>query len=171
MKQAHVHRYNEAACFVSGRVVDLACGWGMGTSILADVDMVDSVFGMDADLEAINFASRQCPNIAFGISDFNSPDFHVPTAVDWVVSLETIEHLEDPIQFVAKIKDAAAVGVVVSVPIEPTKSKNAFHLHDFTADQVDSWFPRWTIKADRRLMQKVGNRTIALGKLGVYLKP
>lgn len=54
---------------------------------------------------------------------------------DAIVSLETIEHLQDPYAFV-KGWSQTVKECVISVPCIPTKHFNEWHLHDFTQDDA-----------------------------------
>lgn len=169
MKKAHIDRYAQASRFVSGRVLDLACGYGMGTQMLGAVRGVESVLGIDVDSRVIEEARAHNAreNVTFECHDLDA--YQVPEC-DWVVTLETVEHLLVPMAFLVKIKQAARCGVVVSVPIGRTTQKNKYHLHDFEAPQVDGWFQGWQIEHDGRLVQMVNHAPKVLGKIGVYKK-
>ncbi|MCP3677122.1 MAG: class I SAM-dependent methyltransferase, partial [Deltaproteobacteria bacterium] len=90
----HLHRYAYAAQFVKGkRVLDLACGEGYGSSILAE-DAAE-VVGIDRDERVIGHAASKYNrhNLSFkpgNIEDipFDSDEFDV------VVCFEAIEHIQ-----------------------------------------------------------------------------
>lgn len=91
----HLHRYQLAKMLAVGRdVLDIACGEGYGTNILATT--AKSVVGADISTEAVEHA-KSCytdPRITFKVG--SATDIPIPDAsVDMVVSFETIEHLED----------------------------------------------------------------------------
>jgi 2-polyprenyl-3-methyl-5-hydroxy-6-metoxy-1,4-benzoquinol methylase len=74
------------------RVVDLACGEGYGSDLLAS--RAASVIGVDANPEAYEHARLRYgrPNLEFRrelVEDFSEP-------VDAIVFLQTIEHVHEP---------------------------------------------------------------------------
>jgi SAM-dependent methyltransferase len=101
--QEHLARYRFARERVRGRVLDVACGTGYGTS------MLDAV-GVDLSLEALRYARRHPAR--YVAADAGRLPFG--RAFDAVVSFETIEHVPDPARFVA---ECARVGLfLVSTP-------------------------------------------------------
>lgn len=91
----HVHRYNEALKHIKSNdtVLDIACGTGFGTDILAAQATGGKVIGGDISAETIAECTQQWarPNIAFRVLDGTALDF--PDAYfDVIVSFETIEH-------------------------------------------------------------------------------
>lgn len=107
----HVARYRYAAAVVGGSVLDAACGCGYGSAILADAG--HRVRGVDQDAGAVAFARahHRRARTEFSVGDVA----HAPGAYDWVVCLETLEHLEDDgaaLRHFARI----ARGLVLSVP-------------------------------------------------------
>ena len=75
-------------------VLDIACGCGMGTKILAGKAL--KVHGYDIDAESIEFAKKyyNAENIKYEVGDICSipePD----EFFDTVISIETVEHVAD----------------------------------------------------------------------------
>lgn len=100
----HVHRYLTAREHIEGgHVLDLACGEGYGCSILAE--KADSVVGLDIDSDAISHAREtyQDDNVTFEIADCVATQQEA-ASFDYVVSFETIEHLDSPSAFIAEIR-------------------------------------------------------------------
>lgn len=94
----HVQRYLLAAEHINGSVLDIACGCGYGSSILSDKAV--SVLGVDYSKEAIDYAKSNYskPNISFMVGDLSKlGDF------DSIVSLETLEHIQIPIQKILEL--------------------------------------------------------------------
>jgi O-antigen biosynthesis protein len=100
----HVSRYAFARAYARGRfVVDVACGTGYGSAILAEAG-ARLVHGYDVDPASIEFASREWagPGVSFAVADAcRLPEGDA--TVDAVVTFETIEHLPDPSAFVGEI--------------------------------------------------------------------
>jgi len=92
----HLQRYHWAAEFIAGkRVLDVACGTGYGTALLAKAGAAQ-VDGFDCSAEAVDFAKSTwaLPNATFAVA--TTDRLPVPDAsYDVYVSFETIEHVED----------------------------------------------------------------------------
>ena len=88
----HLHRYYVARELATGKdVLDIACGEGYGSAILAEVAL--SVVGVDASEEVIRYAAEryQRSNVHFKLGVCS----HIPlpdASIDLIVSFETIEH-------------------------------------------------------------------------------
>ncbi len=97
---------------VHGRIVDVGCGTGRLRPFLGD--MIESYAGVDA-IEYEGLAS----GIAFIRADLNRDPIPVPDhSADVAISIETIEHLENPRAFVRELVRIAKPGgwIVVSTP-------------------------------------------------------
>ncbi|MFN7773297.1 MAG: class I SAM-dependent methyltransferase [Planctomycetota bacterium] len=100
----HLARYRFAAGYAAGKeVVDIACGTGYGSELLAAAGKAASVTGIDICPEAIHYArSKHCQaNMGYLVGSVTAiplPD----ESSDVVVSFETIEHVEEDGQAVAE---------------------------------------------------------------------
>jgi SAM-dependent methyltransferase len=142
----HLVVYEWIAERVRGRrVVDMACGEGYGSALLAST--AASVVGVDANPEAHEHARLRYvqPNLRFErdlVETFDEP-------VDSVVFLQTIEHLQDPgavlDHFRALVAGAGADGCVyVSTPnvltLAPkgaSRSDNPWHVHEYRLHEFE----------------------------------
>lgn len=116
-------------------VVDMACGEGYGTAVLAG--RARRVIGVDANPEAYEHARAKYtrPGVSFA-RDLIETYIH---PCDAVVFLQTIEHVKEPEQVLAHFK-AMASTVYVSTPNVLTlappgtdKSDNPWHLREYRA--------------------------------------
>jgi SAM-dependent methyltransferase len=141
----HTHRYLCAKVWARGSVLDLACGIGYGAKILLDNPAVMDYVGVDVAEDAIAEAQRTAPAHARFItgSALDLPFDHA--AFDAIVSLETLEHLEDPARAVAEFRRVLKpYGVLVgSVPTASFEDfctgqygKNPYHLQKFGAPEL-----------------------------------
>jgi 2-polyprenyl-3-methyl-5-hydroxy-6-metoxy-1,4-benzoquinol methylase len=143
----HMDRYTFASRFVAGkRVLDIACGVGYGSRILKQAG-ASTVVGVDISDEAIDEAraSDEGKSIFFFCADYrllDSPSSIPPdlqqvfsSKFDVIISLETIEHLPDPSDFVRTVTQYLnADGLFIgSVPVTPSMDANPYHLHDFSS--------------------------------------
>lgn len=133
----HLDRYEFAARVAKGpRLLDMACGVGYGSALLAERRPdIASLIGVDVDGEAIAYARKRYESsnrVAYRLAD--AMTFAADEQFDTIVSLETIEHLPDPVGFSQRL--AALLksdGILVaSVPITPSVDGNPHHLHDFS---------------------------------------
>ena len=137
----HWHRYLYAMQFVVGKdVVDIACGEGYGSYLLAQT--AKSVMGIDLSDEAITFAKKvyRKKNLSFLQGSVEKIPVAGTKKLDVIVSLETIEHVNEKSQkaFLKEIKRLLRDdGIfIVSTPnkllySDIPKYKNEFHLKEF----------------------------------------
>jgi len=153
----HEERYRFAARHVRpGRMLDIACGVGYGTRLVVDESNVPlTALGVDLSEEAITYASEHYsqPGTSFLAADAMS--YRDDDGFDTIVSLETIEHLPQPGQFLDGILTLLKPGgsLVVSAPSAPTKDVNPHHLHDFTESSFRRLFERYDLTEEGALRQ------------------
>ena len=131
----HLVVYEWIAQRAHGRkVVDLACGEGYGSSVLART--AQSVTGVDANPEAFEHARAKYTEVTFerNMIELWQGD------VDCVVFLQTIEHIQDPDGMLEHIKALIAPGGVAYVstpnvltlaPKGQTRSGNPWHVREY----------------------------------------
>ena len=130
IRRDHVARYEFALTQLKpkSRVLDVACGVGYGTSMLAAAG--HEVVGVDVSKEAIDYARKNWKRrgAKFICADITRRKFK---GFDAVVCFETIEHLEDPAPFLESLREAAPT-LIASVPNEtvfPFKKYKFHHRH------------------------------------------
>ncbi len=142
----HLAVYEWIAARVRGlRVIDMACGEGYGSDVLARV--AAEVIGVDANPEAHEHARLRYrrPNLRFErdlVETYAAP-------ADAVVFLQTIEHLQDPTavleHFRSLVSASGAAGTVfVSTPnvltLAPAgapRSDNPWHVHEYRCAEFE----------------------------------
>jgi len=125
-------------------VLDIACGSGYGTELLAKT--AKKVYGVDVDEQAVAYASQYfaAKNIAYKIGDGVSIPLE-DNSVDVVVTFETIEHIQDYKTFIKEIKRVLKPDglAVVSTPNDLEFAEgNHFHIHEFTYSELISLLRR-----------------------------
>jgi 2-polyprenyl-3-methyl-5-hydroxy-6-metoxy-1,4-benzoquinol methylase len=132
----HLAVYEWIGARVAGlRVADLACGEGYGADALAR-DAAE-VVGVDANPEAHEHARLRYrrPNLRFERGLVESFD----TRCDAIVFLQTIEHVAEPGELLARFAALAPVAYVSTpnrltlAPPGAEKSDNPWHLREYTA--------------------------------------
>jgi SAM-dependent methyltransferase len=139
----HLARYDFASHYIRpGRLLDVACGVGYGTHLLAsrrdDIKCVGADIASDAIATARNIYSH--PRAEFVVAD--AMNFSDPDGFGTIVSLETIEHLPEPQAFVDRLVTLLRPGgrLIASVPSTPSVDANPHHMHDFTEDSFRALF-------------------------------
>jgi 2-polyprenyl-3-methyl-5-hydroxy-6-metoxy-1,4-benzoquinol methylase len=154
--QLHLQRYHFAIKHtIPGRVLDMACGTGYGTNILSLVPGVTTVTGVDIAEEAINYARKTyySNNISFIQENFFS--FYDAQLFDTIVTLETIEHINNPLKGVQHLLNLLRPGgrLIISAPVTPSMDGNPFHLSDFSNRSFKNFFKHPSFKIVEELKQ------------------
>jgi|ERR1039457_6280421 2-polyprenyl-3-methyl-5-hydroxy-6-metoxy-1,4-benzoquinol methylase len=130
----HLARYEWVEQFVEGkRVLDIACGAGLGSYVLATTGKAKEVFGFDIDPDIIRYASsrRQHPNLVFKVA--NAEQFEMDSGLDVIINFETIEHLAKPELFLRQaknlLKDHGELFVSTPISSKPFEENPSNHYH------------------------------------------
>ncbi len=123
-----------------GRVVDMACGEGYGTEVLAR--RAAHVTGVDANPDAYEHAKARYGSEKIAIVRDLIETFAEPA--DAVVFLQTVEHLHEPAaalrHFGSMLEPGGAVyvstpNVLTLAPEGAERSDNPFHIHEYKAGE------------------------------------
>lgn len=142
MALEHLHRYVMAQSLATGkRVLDVACGEGYGSHLLAEKAI--SVIGVDLDTEAVAHARAKykLANLDFLQGDCTA--LSLPDAsIDLAVSFETLEHHSEHEAMLAELRRVLAPDgvLLISTPDRRHYSDernyvNPFHVLELYADE------------------------------------
>ncbi len=96
---AHIVRYALAASLIrpGDTVLDCACGLGYGSAVIAATTQASEVIGVDVDDGAVAYANANYggPNVRFKTGDASALADIPDASVDFIASMETIEHAQD----------------------------------------------------------------------------
>jgi ubiquinone biosynthesis O-methyltransferase len=134
----HMRRYETAARYVKGkRVLDIACGTGYGSQMLASAG-ARSVVGVDICPTTVEYAKKHYPetNVEFVCADAEQFKWH--EQFDVVVSFETIEHVPHPGKFLERLHSLLLPqgDLLLSVPLGETRHIDCYHLHAFSYEDI-----------------------------------
>ena len=135
--QRHLIAYKEAAKFISGTVLEVGSGEGYGIMELAPkadhyiaVDKYNTEISDELKLENnITFIQTEVPPLK-GIED---------NSVDFVVTFQVIEHIEDDKMFLQEIYRVLKPGgkVILTTPnIIMSLTRNPWHTREYTPEQM-----------------------------------
>ena len=153
--EAHVARYTLAGTHLKpGMVVlDVACGLGYGTAILAAGTGVARVIGVDLSEEAVAYArdnyATLMPQVEFHSGDATQLHFLADATVDAVVSFETLEHLPNPDRLLQEVSRVLKPGglFIGSVPNlwidEQGRNPVPYHFHIYDYPQFHEQVARY----------------------------
>jgi 2-polyprenyl-3-methyl-5-hydroxy-6-metoxy-1,4-benzoquinol methylase len=144
----HLHRYDLAASLLEGRrVLDLCCGIGYGTQILAR--SAASAVGVDRDAGAIDTArtiAEGAGDIRFETADAVAYLAECGSEFDAIVCFEGLEHLDRLDAAIETLLTLAEGGTAMLLSVPNSKSfreDNPFHVTDFGYEEALALFGRF----------------------------
>lgn len=139
----HIERYCLARKFLFGNVLDVACGVGYGSYLISKNPDILSVDGYDINTTAIEHADRNFSrdNINFFNMDMKSID----GKYDCLLSLETIEHLDDPRELEELARRCGVKEILLSFPNKKTTHYNRYHKWDIDISDIQIVFSNYHI--------------------------
>jgi SAM-dependent methyltransferase len=137
----HEAAYVFALPFLRGRVLEVGCGEGYGTALLATRAQV--VVGLDYDAFTVAHAATAYPDVRFVRANLAA----LPVgseSVDVVATLQVIEHVWNHVEFLGECRRALRPGglLFVTTPNRLTFTPgsdvpiNPFHTKEFTAAEL-----------------------------------
>ena len=146
----HLARYYFASPYVTGRVLDIACGSGYGSHMIAKERKreVAEIIAVDNDPETIRYASREYHHQKIFYFCADAMDPGLPDRLgrfDTILSFETIEHVEDDLFFIEQLYRMLRPGgmLVLSSPFGKGRGKptnEPFHKHQLTPEEFRDLF-------------------------------
>jgi glycosyltransferase involved in cell wall biosynthesis/ubiquinone/menaquinone biosynthesis C-methylase UbiE len=147
----HIHRYAYATQFVQNkRVLDLACGEGYGSYLLAKT--AKSVVGIDIDNNSIKHARNKYlkQNLEFRVGSITAIPIDGERLFDVAICFEALEHIEDHQKLLSEVKRLLTPeGVfIVSTPnktvyTDESQFNNPFHVHELYFDEFRELFEKY----------------------------
>lgn len=148
----HIHRYKFAIPYVKGkRVLDIACGEGYGSSAIMKAGAT-KVIGVDISKDTCYYAKAKYKiDVLLGSAE------RIPLAdnsVDVIVSFETIEHLQDPEEFLQEsLRILTFDGLlIVSTPnrlLFDSRGENNFHVSEMSKHEfvkiISKYYPKFKL--------------------------
>ncbi len=145
----HKNRYMYAVEFLRDKKhsfgLDCFCGTGYGTYLLSLELGNVSICGIDGSKDAICFANKyyQNSNVFYSKKEF---PFSLPSETfDFVISMESVEHVEDGEKMITEMLKSLKIGgyFIFSVPnedinpLELNKKDFLFHFKHYTLEEME----------------------------------
>lgn len=126
------------------QILDVGCGDGLFFERLASFG---NVHGIETDPSLVDSAADHASKIHLGMLD---EDYQPPCSLDWVLMLDVLEHIEDPLTPLARAHQLIAPGgrLIITVP--------AYQLLWTRHDDVNQHFRRYRRKDLVQLIQQAG---------------
>jgi ubiquinone/menaquinone biosynthesis C-methylase UbiE len=150
-------RYKFASKYVEDKIVlDIACGSGYGTILLSEHG-ARKVIGLDIDFNTILELQKQYHNNNNNIEFINGSTYSIPFSdeyFDILVSIETLEHLENPDTFLNEARRVLKKGgiIIISTPLNESESRftpqNPFHIREYNLYEIECIMSKYFIKLD-----------------------
>jgi 2-polyprenyl-3-methyl-5-hydroxy-6-metoxy-1,4-benzoquinol methylase len=150
----HLKAYTYISAKAKGKkVLDLGCGLGYGSAILAE--KAESVVGADIDSEAVKSASssHKRENLSFKAIDEKDINLSVfeKNSFDIVVSFQVIEHVKDDCLYLSSIKRVLKNRgeVYITTPnrtarvLDIQHPWNHHHLREYSSKELESLFVKY----------------------------
>lgn len=145
----HLARYLFAAQFVSRKkVLDIGCGTGYGSHILAKYGDASNILSIDIDTKTLDYARSKYshPNIEYKLDDACLLNTAASNSIDVVVAFELIEHLSQQRKLLESIKRVLKPDgfLLISTPNKYTyPSGNIFHKKELSPKKFESFLKKY----------------------------
>jgi len=139
-EQVAIYRHL-AQRFRGQQILDVGCGMGIGTNILAHWGC--RVVGLDRDVEAIRVARALFPEVTFQVWDITRGPVVVDASAtaDACVAVEVLEHIEETVAAIRSLL-ASAPCVILSTPnraapvLGQAHPRNPYHVREYTPREM-----------------------------------
>ncbi|WP_456274358.1 class I SAM-dependent methyltransferase [Bacillus sp. AK031] len=152
----HLARYYFAVEYAKGRVLDIACGTGYGSKIIAKAQkaVLSEIVAVDHDEKTLSHAKAKHYHPLIKYVMENAADSKLPGKLgkfDLIISFETLEHLEDEERFMDNLYQLLKPGgtLIISTPFgagrgQPTNEP--YHVHQLTENEFKDLFDHFCEK-------------------------
>lgn len=131
--------YEEAAKRISGKVLELGCGWGRGVEKL--INACDHYTGLDKNKELIDALQEKYPAHYFNTADFPDLSEFSDATFDFVVTFQVIEHIQNDQKFLSEAYRVLKPGgkiFLTTVNKTYSLSRNPWHIREYHTQELKS---------------------------------
>jgi len=130
VEREHQLRYEFASNYTAEkRVLEVACGCGYGSWLLANNGKAASVWAADIDKDSVRYGAIRFPSEKISRNVMDVANLNFSDQFDVAVSFETIEHLENPEDFLNRLHCALKPNglLIISTPIALRTTNKPFN--------------------------------------------
>jgi len=139
----HFHRYASIRRFCYGKVLDFASGCGYGSFILASNPEITEITAVDKNKKAYDWAIKEYSHEKILYKNIEAEN--ISGHFDTMVSLETIEHLNDPKILNIIAERCSVKQIILSFPNKKSTHFNSWHFHDLVVQDVLNIFTKYVV--------------------------
>lgn len=141
--------YEEAAKVISGKVLELGCGWGRGVEKL--INACDHFTGLDKNEPLIKALQEKYPKHYFNtvnlpyLSEFEDNTF------DFIVTFQVIEHIQNDHMFLQEAHRVLKPGgkiFLTTVNKDYSLSRNPWHIREYRTEELKSLMLKYFSKLE-----------------------
>jgi 2-polyprenyl-3-methyl-5-hydroxy-6-metoxy-1,4-benzoquinol methylase len=172
VEKEHTFRYKWVSNFVKDmRVLDIACGTGKGSILLATEGNASDVTGCDLDSNAIKYASIRNKHSRVSYINQDAQKYEDRNKYDAIVSFETIEHLPNYEEFLKSMTGLLSPKgcFYISTPISKKNfdkhPDNPYHLQEWGFNEFQYLISKYFIIKDIYLQLRNENCSLILFRL------
>ncbi len=131
--------YEEAAKVISGKVLELGCGWGRGVEKL--IANCEHFTGLDKNVELINALQAKHPTHLFKTADLPSLAEFADNTFDYIVTFQVIEHIQNDHKFLqeaARVLKTCGKLMLTTVNRDFSLSRNPWHIREYNTAELST---------------------------------
>ncbi|QJW88928.1 class I SAM-dependent methyltransferase [Spirosoma taeanense] len=136
--------YVEAASLVSGRVLEIGCGWGRGLQLLTQA--ADHYTGIDKNQDLINALSQEYSASTFIAANIPPLAGLADNTFDFIVTFQVIEHIENDDLFIREAHRVLKPGgklLLTTVNKTFSLTRNPWHVREYYAGELKALIARY----------------------------
>lgn len=137
-ERIEMERFNKVSEFIPDEnieVLDLGCGKGELVKFLSSKHKHIKLTGIDFSSIAVAYGKEKCPTATFCAIDALNLSYYssLNKKYDYVVSFETIEHVDKPYKFISEIKYCLKKNgwLILSTPYDNRVKAGLEHVYSF----------------------------------------
>lgn len=136
--------YEMAAKIISGKVLELGCGWGRGVEKL--IDSCDHFTGLDKNEPLIQALKEKYSNHYFNTANLPYLTEFEDNTFDFIVTFQVIEHIQDDHKFLQEANRVLKPGgkiLLTTVNKEYSLSRNPWHIREYKTEELKNLMKKY----------------------------
>jgi ubiquinone/menaquinone biosynthesis C-methylase UbiE len=143
--------YTEAAKVISGKVLELGCGWGRGVDTL--IEKCEHYTGLDKNQPLIDSLQAKYPKHTFRTADLPHLTEFQDNTFDYIVTFQVIEHIQDDHKFLKEAQRVLKPGgkiFLTTVNRDYSLSRNPWHIREYRTKELADLMHKYFANVDTK---------------------